>query len=127
MARTDAIFVARREPPWRLCYFNGRWRRHRDEEKEGRGRIPFISAIIQYLATDNGAALPRVIPATRRDFVTLHDMDDTLEQPKPSPNLNTSGTGDGDHEQDSSGDEDGGLDWTKLPYVHNHLFALVVS
>ena len=44
-------------------------------------------------------------------------MDDTLEQPKPSPNLNTSGTGDGDQDQDSSGDEDGGLDWTKLPYV----------
>ncbi|KAF8478053.1 tRNA-splicing endonuclease subunit sen54 N-term-domain-containing protein [Russula ochroleuca] len=42
-------------------------------------------------------------------------MDDTLEQPKHSANLNTSGTGDGDHEQDSSGDEDGGLDWTKLP------------
>lgn len=47
-------------------------------------------------------------------------MDDRLEQPKHFPNLNTSGTGDGDHEQDSSGDEDGGLDWTKLPYVHTH-------
>jgi tRNA-splicing endonuclease subunit Sen54 len=44
-------------------------------------------------------------------------MDDTLEQPKLS-NLNTSSTIDEDREQDSSGDEDGGLDWTKLPYVH---------
>jgi tRNA-splicing endonuclease subunit Sen54 len=41
-------------------------------------------------------------------------MDDTLEQPKPSPNVSSP---DEDREQDSSGDEDGGLDWTKLPYV----------
>ena len=41
-------------------------------------------------------------------------MDDTLEHPKPSSTLNTI---DEDREQDSSGDEDGGLDWTKLPYV----------
>ncbi len=40
-------------------------------------------------------------------------MDDTLEQPNPS----FVNPGDEDHEQDSSGDEDGGLDWTKLPYV----------
>ena len=40
-------------------------------------------------------------------------MDDSLEQPKPS----FVNPGDGDNEQDSSGDEDGGLDWTKLPYV----------
>jgi hypothetical protein len=40
-------------------------------------------------------------------------MDDTLEQPNPS----FANPRDGDHEQDSSGDEDGGLDWTKLPYV----------
>lgn len=59
--------------------------------------------------------MTRVAPATRAG----RDMDDTLEQPKHSPNLNTSGTGEGDHEQDSSGDEDGGLDWTKLPYVQS--------
>ena len=46
------------------------------------------------------------------------DVDSTLEQPKPSSNLNASDTRDEDREQDSSGDEDGGLDWTKLPYVH---------
>ena len=40
-------------------------------------------------------------------------MDDTLEQPDTS----FVNPRDGDHEQDSSGDEDGGLDWTKLPYV----------
>jgi tRNA-splicing endonuclease subunit Sen54 len=45
-------------------------------------------------------------------------MDDTLEHPKPSSNLNIPSTIDEDREQDSSGDEDGGLDWTKLPYVH---------
>jgi hypothetical protein len=50
--------------------------------------------------------------------VTLRTMDDTLEQPKLSSDLNTSSTRDEDREQDSSGDEDGGLDWTKLPYVH---------
>ena len=44
-------------------------------------------------------------------------MDDTLEQPKPFSNLNPSSTIDDDREEDSSGDEDGGLDWTKLPYV----------
>jgi hypothetical protein len=60
------------------------------------------------------AAQPRVAPAIRAGG----DMDDTPEQPKHSPNLKTSGTGEGDQEQDSSGDEDGGLDWTKLPYVH---------
>ena len=43
-------------------------------------------------------------------------MDDTLEQPKPSPNVRISASLDEDREQDSSGD-DGGLDWTKLPYV----------
>ena len=50
--------------------------------------------------------------------ITVADMDDTLEQPKPPSNLNTFSTRDEDCEQDSSGDEDGGLDWTKLPYVH---------
>jgi tRNA-splicing endonuclease subunit Sen54 len=40
-------------------------------------------------------------------------MDDNLEQ----PNTSFVNPGDEDHEQDSSGDEDGGLDWTKLPYV----------
>ena len=49
---------------------------------------------------------------------TITDMDDTLEQTKPSSNFDTSSTRDEDREQDSSGDEDGGLDWTKLPYVH---------
>jgi len=44
-------------------------------------------------------------------------MDDTLEQPKHSPNLNISGERNEDHEQDASDSEDGGLDWTKLPYV----------
>jgi len=44
-------------------------------------------------------------------------MDDTLEQPKHSPNLNISGERNEDHEQDASDGEDGGLDWTKLPYV----------
>jgi tRNA-splicing endonuclease subunit Sen54 len=44
-------------------------------------------------------------------------MDDTLEQPKPSPNVGISVSLDEAREQDSSGDEDGGLDWTKLPYV----------
>ncbi|KAH9971908.1 hypothetical protein BGW80DRAFT_1317147 [Lactifluus volemus] len=43
-------------------------------------------------------------------------MDDTLEQPKHSPNV---GSPDEDREQDSSGDEDGGLDWTKLPLGNN--------
>lgn len=38
-------------------------------------------------------------------------MDDNLEQ----PNTAFVNPGDEDHEQDSSGDEDGGLDWTKLP------------
>jgi hypothetical protein len=42
-------------------------------------------------------------------------MDDTLEQPKHSPNVNTPGPPDEDREQDSSGGDDGGLDWTKLP------------
>jgi hypothetical protein len=51
-------------------------------------------------------------------LVTDMDVDNTLEQPRPSSNLNTSDTRDEDREQDSSGDEDGGLDWTKLPYVH---------
>ncbi|KAI0252433.1 tRNA-splicing endonuclease subunit sen54 N-term-domain-containing protein [Lactifluus subvellereus] len=41
--------------------------------------------------------------------------DDTLEQPKPSPNFDLSGPSYEDREQDSSADEDGGLDWTKLP------------
>ncbi len=59
----------------------------------------------------------RQVAATR-----IHDMDDTLEQPRHSPNLNTR---DEDCEQDSSGDEDGGLDWTKLPYVHLPLNRLV--
>lgn len=49
-------------------------------------------------------------------------MDDTLEQPRPS-NFNISITRDEDREQDSSGDEDGGLDWTKLPYVYPQSFA----
>ena len=40
-------------------------------------------------------------------------MDDNLEQ----PNTSFDNLGNEDHEQDSSGDEDGGLDWTKLPYV----------
>jgi hypothetical protein len=45
-------------------------------------------------------------------------MDDTLEQPKPSPNVvDISGPLDEDREQDSSENEDGGLDWTKLPYA----------
>lgn len=42
-------------------------------------------------------------------------MDDNLEQ----PNSTFVNLGNEDHEQDSSGDEDGGLDWTKLPYVFN--------
>ena len=43
-------------------------------------------------------------------------MDDTLEQPKSSPNFDTiSGERVEDREQDASDDEDGGLDWTKLP------------
>jgi hypothetical protein len=49
--------------------------------------------------------------------VAVTDMDDTLEQPEPSSILNGS-TMDEDGEQESSGDEDGGLDWTKLPCVH---------
>ncbi|KAI0259841.1 tRNA-splicing endonuclease subunit sen54 N-term-domain-containing protein [Gloeopeniophorella convolvens] len=43
-------------------------------------------------------------------------MDDKLEQPKPSSEI---ATRDEDHDQDSSGDEDGGLDWTKLPLGNN--------
>jgi hypothetical protein len=58
----------------------------------------------------------RVLKRSLSRHVT--DMDDTLEQPKPSSNLNTPSTREEDREQDSSGDEDGGLDWTKLPYVH---------
>ncbi len=54
---------------------------------------------------------------TRAGRDVEQDMDDTLEQPKPS-NFNISSTRDEDREQDSSGDEGGGLDWTKLPYVH---------
>ncbi|KAH9179146.1 tRNA-splicing endonuclease subunit sen54 N-term-domain-containing protein [Lactarius sanguifluus] len=42
-------------------------------------------------------------------------MDDTLEQ----PNTPFVKPGDEEHEQDSSGDEDGGLDWTKLPLGNN--------
>lgn len=42
-------------------------------------------------------------------------MDDTLEQ----PNTPFVEPGDEEHEQDSSGDEDGGLDWTKLPLGNN--------
>ena len=42
-------------------------------------------------------------------------MDDNLEQ----PNSTFVNLGNEDYEQDSSGDEDGGLDWTKLPYVFN--------
>ncbi|KAI9443121.1 tRNA-splicing endonuclease subunit sen54 N-term-domain-containing protein [Lactarius indigo] len=42
-------------------------------------------------------------------------MDDTLEQ----PNTSFINPGDEEHEQDSSGDEDGGLDWTKLPLGNN--------
>jgi hypothetical protein len=59
----------------------------------------------------------RVQPRVANSGRTIErlDMDDTLEQPKP--NFNISGERDEDREQDSSGDEDGGLDWTKLPYV----------
>jgi hypothetical protein len=69
----------------------------------------------------------RVARAGRDNQLSRHvtDMDDTLEQPKPSSNLNTSSTRDEDREQDSSGDEDGGLDWTKLPYVHLPLDKVV--
>ncbi|KAH9037150.1 tRNA-splicing endonuclease subunit sen54 N-term-domain-containing protein [Lactarius hengduanensis] len=42
-------------------------------------------------------------------------MDDNLEQ----PNTPFVEPGDEEHEQDSSGDEDGGLDWTKLPLGNN--------
>jgi len=42
-------------------------------------------------------------------------MDDNLEQ----PNTSFVNSGNEDHEQDSSGDEDGGLDWTKLPVGNN--------
>jgi hypothetical protein len=45
-------------------------------------------------------------------------MDDTLEQPKHSPNIDIPGERNKDNEQDASDGEDGGLDWTKLPYVH---------
>jgi hypothetical protein len=66
-------------------------------------------------------------PGRTRQSLSRHvtDMDDTLEQPNPSSNLNTSSTRDEDREQDSSGDEDGGLDWTKLPYVHLPLDKVV--
>ena len=50
------------------------------------------------------------------DFPDRHlacAMDDNLEQ----PNTSFVNPGDQDHERDSSEDEDGGLDWTKLPYV----------
>src|SRR6267154_2205186 len=56
--------------------------------------------------------------ATNRLSRHVTDMDNTLEQPKPSSIFNTSSARDEDREQDSSGDEDGWLDWTKLPYVH---------
>jgi hypothetical protein len=43
------------------------------------------------------------------------DMDDSLEQPGASPDpIESSDRLDAD-EDNSSGDEDGGLDWTKLP------------
>ena len=65
---------------------------------------------------------PRVARAGGDNDLSCHqdvmDVDDTLEQPKPSSNLNALDARDEDREQDSSGDEDGGLDWTKLPYVH---------
>jgi len=58
-------------------------------------------------------------------------MDDTLEQPKHYPNLDAvSGERVEDREQDASDDEDGGLDWTKLPsvpsllHVHSVLLEL---
>jgi hypothetical protein len=58
------------------------------------------------------ASLSLVLPKT----ITV--MDDTLEQPKPSPNFDAiSGERVEDHEQDASDDDDGGLDWTKLPCV----------
>jgi hypothetical protein len=46
-------------------------------------------------------------------------MDDSLEQPKPFLNIDHTISGETveDREQDASDDEDGGLDWTKLPYV----------
>jgi hypothetical protein len=56
--------------------------------------------------------------ATSPDQASLdRDMDDTLEHPKHSPNLNISSERNEDNEQDASDGEDGGLDWTKLPYV----------
>jgi len=51
-------------------------------------------------------------------------MDDTLEQPNPTFNFKPVNPGDEDHEQNSSGDEDGGLDWTKLPYELSHNSSL---
>jgi len=47
-------------------------------------------------------------------------MDDTLEEPAQIQNLQyerQDSTRAHDDEEQSSGDEDGGLDWTKLPYV----------
>ena len=76
--------------------------------------------------TYSTSAVPPVVTRAAPRLERQHDnrssrhvthMDDTLEQPKPSSNLNTSSTIDDDREEDSSGDEDGGLDWTKLPYV----------
>lgn len=58
------------------------------------------------------------LPPGRMRLEYYTDMDDTLELPKPSSTLENSSTRDENREQDSSGDEDGGLDWTKLPYVH---------
>ena len=86
-------------------------------------RHGFISAIPQPGALVEASCRSTRVARAGHDnrpsrHVTDMDVDSTLEQPKPSSNLNASDTRDEDREQDSSGDEDGGLDWTKLPYVH---------
>jgi tRNA-splicing endonuclease subunit Sen54 len=51
------------------------------------------------------------------ELAIARDMDDSLEQPSASVNPIESSDRLDEEGENSSGDEDGGLDWTKLSYV----------
>ena len=106
MARTNAVRRARWKSPWRLRDLDRR-RRHDGWEGQIKGRSLSIAVLEGGSAPATGpVALTQILGGESR----AQDMDDSLEQPNIA-----SARQEEDREQDSSGDEDGGLDWTRLP------------
>lgn len=56
------------------------------------------------------------------EFVTRGEMDDTLEMPTATPKPDV--PQEREEDEHSSGDEDQGPDWTKIPYARYTCFSL---